>query len=469
MLAIITSMERPLPQGAADMRRYCPALPDRDKHSALLVAHREMQDRLSDIFTPTFSHALDRIGNTVACDPRKTSRVAYLHPLKEAPYTILPPDFPSDLFSADIGDPHAAIRFAMPGFWRQHEINNSSVGGLHDASAMPRNRLIQNIIDEYVESGGKPRGSDPKLWDIYTRTDAAERAQNYATLSYLAADFSDRVRWGENPRNVEFLIMERRMIDRFFTYQYPTAFHQYAAPQRLSSIIRFPLSPEMDREYADRLTRAAGFIIGYLDADPEFADDCAKVSEQHGDFIKQWMLRAQDKPEDLPRVGVRSLEESVGRAVLPVFAELGRGFEPSIASALPAFVDAGLADRVTSHSPLGYIGPVALQGQGTREQIVEWDGKSKPTMRREALQDFDAAVREWRSDYHYLRLMEEIPDERTGLMCPFWNNVVPLTARLILHVAGNLDPQPIPAYNMTNPYRPEKALLKLSSDFGLTT
>jgi hypothetical protein len=437
---------------------------------------------LRETFSPPILNAFQRIGDA-ACSADATSleQATSYHPIEEVPYTAVPPDFPVDLgASYQLPRGEAAIKASLRTYWTRRDRHDQTSHGINMTN-QTRGAVARSLQTALTTMDGI-LGIDGDIWDAYTRSHSAEHDRDFCTLPFQAADYSGR----RYPVDADdFMRLERQLIDEHLTYSYPTMLKQTTGSlYRLSQTVAIPLSPEMrtyNDGYAERLLRAAAFIIESLEVDELFQEDIAHLTEAHYDLVDKFTLRSRDQPQDILGSGLRGTQESIGRAVLPLVAELLRGHEANAPAAATLMAKQNVAARVTRLVPLGYIGPVGLQGVGTTDQPVDIN-VGKATINQGARAAFATMNERWRTDFHYPRLaayLQEVangnPDaqryERTGLMCPFATTlrtsetglaspgVVAEAARLLISLAELMPEHPTtPKYDKDTPYRPWEAL-----------
>jgi hypothetical protein len=199
-----------------------------------------------------------------------------------------------------------------------------------------------------------------------------------------------------------------------------------------------------------RLIRAAGFIMDWCGVDKVFERDMVNATDRHVRLVRTRMARALDRPIDELRAPVRSAQEGVGRAILPVIAEVLRSSVPPTGK---------IVRQITGQVPPGYAGPVGLQGVGLHTPVVNLDVSGVSRVSDEARVAFGEMQTFWRRYYHYPLLKKSaetnraaVDDMRTGIGCPFpisiegMPDVVSTLTDLLLFVASKIDDRPSPAY-----------------------
>jgi len=462
------------------MTEVVKAIVPKGAYDALLEHGRAIEEGLREVLSPPILSALQRIGDAAcSADASILEQAASIHPVQEAPYTAIPADFtiePGTLLPRG----EAAVKAALRQYWPQRHRHDQSSHGIPI-----RNQIAYDVnrsLEAALISADGALGMNDDTWEAYVKSHIAEHDRDFCTLLYLAADYNSR-RYPID--SDDFTVLERQLIDEYLTYSYPTMLVQATGSlNRLSQTVIFPLSPEMRAQnigYAERILRAAAFIIEALEVDDLFLEDIAQVTEVNYELIEKFTFRAKDQPQDVLGSGLRGTQESIGRAVLPLVAELLRGHETNAPANAGLIAKQNVAARATRLAPLGYSGPVGLQGVGTTDQLVDIVD-NRALISSSARSAFAIMNDRWRTEFHYPRLaayLQEVADgkpdarryERTGIRCPFATpfhsseaglsspGVVAEAARLMI-VLADLMPEGanMSKYSRDNPYRPWEAL-----------
>lgn len=424
------------------------------KRRILYEAGKGIQDELQEALSEPMLDLVERAGNFAADDPDALHQAAYFHPVNELPYTILPPDLPQPLpLDKEEIAPYLAD------FWPPHEQRQRGFAGIHDLEILPRRKLLDNMQAE-LEAVIDGREAAPNDWGAYVQTYEAEQQRDFISLPAIAAD-SGRRKYAADD---SFLAVERAVIAEHYTYRYPSnLFLHSGAYHSLGNYIMMPLASEADRSIAKKRLRAAAFIIGWIEKDTTFHDAMVEAEAAHSKVIRENTLRAQDAPEDAPKSPVHGFQESVGRAILPLVAEIERAGDAPVNGARVA--------KVTQLASLGHVGPTFIRGVGVGWQILSRSGDITETARTKlaAIQD------RWVDDFHWPQYIAYVearergehpnPLERTGRPCAFAKSyrsptglilpsVIAKTTDLMLDLAANIGDGETPAFSRENPYRP---------------
>jgi hypothetical protein len=426
--------------------RY-PDVSDEQIYSELFSAGRQDEEALREVFTPGMLALAATIGDfvTESANNDTLQIAAHYHPVNHnIPYTTLPPSL--------LQPANETTQAQLQAYLEQHDAKISGDNGLDDRKVLHHEKFGQAVITEIFSSNGSA-GISSEQWSDYTQSHVQEHGRDFCSLVFTAADVARR----KMVQDGRFVKIERYLIDRYLSYQYPASLTQTTScPQRTLSYIRMPKSREIDDAYSEQLIRAAGFIMDWAGVDKGFERNMMSVAEEHADLVDARMLRILDQPIDELRAPVRSIQEGVGRAILPVVAELLRS------SVHSSDISGKLVAQITRLAPLGYAGPAGLQGVGLGDPLANLDNRGTLRVSNEAQASFRDMQTYWRRYYHYPVLkMQEVDsaDKRTGIGCPFavpmrsMPNVISAFADVVLLVASKIDDRSSPAYDEV-PYRP---------------
>jgi hypothetical protein len=243
------------------------ATPPREAYAILLEHGEAIEEELRETFSPPILTAFQRIGGAAcSADAASLERATSYHPVEEGPYTAVPPDFPVELESPyQLSRGQDTVDTLLRRYWPLRKRHDQSSPGIDIASTGYTGGTVVRSLRTALISMDGDLGMDGSTWEAYTRSHAAEHDRDFCTLPYQAADYSGR----RYPVDADdFVRLERQLIEEHLTYSYPTMLKQTTGSlYRLSQTVAIPLSPEMracNSGYAERLLRAAAFIIGRL-------------------------------------------------------------------------------------------------------------------------------------------------------------------------------------------------------------
>lgn len=443
-----------------------PDISDAQILAELHAASKEVDSGLRNTLTEPLVQSAQRITAAIRQDPGDFLSAANFHPVIEIPYTGIPPDMSFGDISLDRGcsddQAHKEAHGRIAAFWPQHMRHNNGVAGCNDLDVYSKDRILNGLEKEMLSHVTGAQRLSSEQWQLYQQAHELEHQRDYCTLGAFAAGYARR-----RHDDSHFVDIERTIIEKYFTFRYPTALYINTSSEHfISGRIAMPLDPESDRAGAEKLLRGVAFIIDHLQQDEELRYDMSLAAQKHPELLEAHTLRAKDTPCDLPRSLVHGTQESVGVAILPMAIELLRGKEAT----LDDLVAGDHIRRVTRRAALGYVGPVANQGVGMASPPMQRSGHGKLELTPEARQSHKEAQAFWRREYHYPLLVAarqakaegKCPeaDSRTGLYCPLSQSlgripsVITTYSKTLLAAATKLELSPGPSFSRQKPYRP---------------
>lgn len=399
-----------------------PDVSDKAMEAELYAAGGGVNKQLRKAITGPLIAAAARI-EEVILDPDALHARARFHPVMELPYTGLPPDWPGDESGPQLPTSIDEASRAIAVYWPGHLRHNAGTPGLRDNDSVDPTKMLVHLGREVLaQTQGRGRLTPPE-WELYQKAHTEQHRRDYCDLGSLAADTS-QIRHRQDP----FADVGRAVIAGALPYRYPTLYYMGTSAEKPTGAqIRYPFDQEADPELAERIIRATGLVIDCLESDKLLRQDMAAVVAQDPDLIRHHTLRASDRPFDPAGSLVHGAQESVGRAILPMFAELTRGGQ----AMLPDVIAGDWVRKITRQLPVDYAGPAAGMGIGVEgpalirneDGLVQQNTKTRDT--------FEAMRNYWDREYHYPRLVErreaeegsgsapkELLVARLGLPCP---------------------------------------------------